>query len=287
MDAFPLELSSQVEKGRYASLPRPMDGHERAFIIGYEECAPDYIIERNGFPFWTLEFVVGGHGFYRKDKQLDELSFGGVYTYGPDVAQYFGNDRNRPFRKYFMVHSDPEFPKLWGQAGLEPGKLFQLGKSTPLISIFDQLLEQGQRNDAHTSQIVTSLEEVLLALISRHQGLTKEDRSRSRKVYELAMEILLREYKSLHTLSDLAERSGYTSEYLCRIFKKYHGESPYQVLLHRKMSAAWLLLHDGQLQVSAVGRELGYEDPLHFSRVFRKIMGCSPSSVMSNLVDSV
>ena len=49
----------------------------------------------------------------------------------------------------------------------------------------------------------------------------------------------------------------------------------YQVLLHRKMSAAWLLLRDGQLQVGAVGRELGYEDPLHFSRVFRKIMGCA------------
>jgi AraC-like DNA-binding protein len=45
------------------------------------------------------------------------------------------------------------------------------------------------------------------------------------------------------------------------------------------MSAAWLLLRDGQLQVGAVGRELGYEDPLHFSRVFRKIMGCAPSSV--------
>jgi AraC-like DNA-binding protein len=38
-------------------------------------------------------------------------------------------------------------------------------------------------------------------------------------------------------------------------------------------------LRDGQLQVGAVGRELGYEDPLHFSRVFRKIMNCAPSSV--------
>lgn len=70
------------------------------------------------------------------------------------------------------------------------------------------------------------------------------------------------------------ERSGYSSEYLCRIFKKYHGESPYQVLLHRKISAAWLPLRDGQLQVGAVGRELGYDDPLHFSRVFRKVMAC-------------
>ena len=282
MEEFPLELSSQVVKGRYANLARPSDGHERAFIIGYEECTADYTIERNEFPFWTLEFVVGGHGFYRENNQIRALSYGGVYTHGPGVAQFFGNDQDRPFRKYFMVRSDREFPELWREAGLEPGRLAHLGDSTPVVAIFDQLLDQGQRSDAHTAKIVSSFEEVLLALIARHLGLSKEDRSRSKKVYELAMEILLREYKSLHTLSDLAERSGYTSEYLCRVFKKYHGESPYQVLLHRKMSAAWLLLHDGQLQVSAVGRELGYEDPLHFSRVFRKIMGCTPSSVMSN-----
>lgn len=286
MEEFPLELSSQVEKGRYVNLPRPSDGNDRAFILGYEECAPDYIIERAGFPYWTLEFVLGGHGFFRDGEQFRELTFGGVYTYGPGVSQHFGNDRDRPFRKYFIVRSGPEYPELWREIGLEPGKLFLLGNPTPVVSVFDQLLEQGQRNDAHTSKIIASLEEVLIALVARHLGLSKTDRSRSRKVYEMAMEILLREYKSLHTLTDLAERSGYTSEYLCRIFKKYHGESPYQVLLHRKMSAAWLLLHDGQLQVGAVGRELGYEDPLHFSRVFRKVMGCSPSSVMSNQIDS-
>ncbi|MFT4902162.1 MAG: hypothetical protein ACI81V_001447 [Lentimonas sp.] len=31
--------------------------------------------------------------------------------------------------------------------------------------------------------------------------------------------------------------------------------------------------------LGAVGQELGYEDALHFPRVFRKIMGCAPSSV--------
>jgi AraC-like DNA-binding protein len=286
MEEFPLELSSQVEKGRYANLPRPSDGNDRAFILGYEECAPDYTIERTGFPFWTLEFVLGGHGFYKDGEQVRELSFGGVYTYGPGVSQYFGNDRDRPFRKYFIVRSGTEYPELWRNAGLEPGRLFLLGNPSPVVSVFDQLVDQGQRSDAHTSKIVASLEEVLIALVARHLGLSKADRSRSRKVYELSMEILLREYKNLHTLADLAERSGYTSEYLCRIFKKYHGESPYQVLQHRKMSAAWLLLHDGQLQVGAVGRELGYEDPMHFSRVFRKVMGCSPSSVMSNQIDA-
>lgn len=279
MQAFPLELSPQIKKGRYANFPRDLAQLERPFMLGYEECAPDYIIERKGFPFWTLEFVAGGEGFYREFNQPRRLRYGAVFTYGPNVAQNFGNERERPFRKYFMVSGGQAYPALWRQAGLLPGRLIQLGNAVPIISIFDQMLDEGARSDAHTPEIVSALEQVLLARIARHTATTRGDKSGSRKVYDLSIDILQEDYRSLHSLSDLAKRTGYSSEYLCRIFKKYHGESPYQVLLHRKMSAAWLLLRDGQLRVGAVARELGYEDPLHFSRTFKKVMGSSPSSV--------
>ncbi|MGJ8640114.1 MAG: AraC family transcriptional regulator [Opitutaceae bacterium] len=281
MDAFPLELSPQIHKGRYANFSRSTDEESRLFMVGYEECSPEYIIERRDFPFWTLEFIAGGHGFYHEEETSRLLQHGCVFTYGPGVPQRFGNERDRPFRKYFMVSSGAGFPTIWRRIGLEPGRLIKLGNAAPIVSIFDQILDEGARSDARTPEIVEGLEQVLLALMARHKGTARGDRSGSRKVFDLSMEILQRDYRNLHSLTDLAERSGYSGEYLCRIFKKYHGESPYQVLLHRKMSAAWLLLRDGQLQVGAVAREFGYEDQLHFSRIFRKVMGCAPSSVQA------
>lgn len=279
MESFPLELSPQIRKGRYANFSRSTDAINRLFMVGYEECAPEYIIERKDFPFWTLEFIAGGHGFYHEAKNPRRLRHGCVFTYGPGVSQSFGNEPERPFRKYFMVCEGIDFPVVWQRAGLRPGEMLTLGAAASLVSIFDQMLEEGQQSDAQTIQVVSGLQEVLLALIARHQRMASGEKSGSRKAYDLAMDILLREYRNLHALSDLAERSGYTGEYLCRIFKKYHGDSPYQVLLHRKMSAAWLLLRAGQLQIGAVAQEMGYEDQLHFSRVFRKVMGCAPSSV--------
>ena len=279
MSEFSLELSSQVEKGRYTNFSKDVEALSGVFMMGYEECASDYIIERNGFPFWMLEFVVGGEGSYLQDNQVRRLRHGSIFSYGPDVLQRFGNESDRPFRKYFMASGEKEYPAAWRRAGLEPGRIAQMGNAAPLVSIFDQILDEGAHSDAQTPEIVEGLLQVLLALVARHKGTARGDRSGSRKVYDLSMDILQRDYRSLHSLSDLAERSGYSGEYLCRVFKKYHGESPYQVLLHRKMSAAWLLLREGQLQVGAVARELGYEDQLHFSRIFRKVMGCAPSSV--------
>lgn len=276
-----LKLSSQVEKGRYANFPRDLDEPERIFMLGYEECAAGYIIDRSDFPFWTVEFIVGGHGFYEEDGQQRPLRYGGIFAYGPGVAQYFRNEPERPFRKYFMVSGGSHFPQAWRAVGLAPGRLLQIGNATSIVSVFDQMLDEGSRSDAQTPAIVAGLESVILALLARHQGTARGDKSASRKVYDLVMEIVQRDYRAVHSLADLASRSGYSSEYLCRIFKKYHGESPYQVLIYRKMSAAWLLLRNGQLQVGVVAREVGYEDPLHFSRVFRKVMGCAPSAVSS------
>lgn len=279
MESFPLELSPQVCKAKYANFSRPKDAEGRMFMAGYEECAADYFIERNDFPFWTLEVIAGGHGFFKEGKQVRHLSHGSVFTHGPSVSQCFGNEAERPFRKYFFVRGGAAFPEDWHSAGLRPGKVLKLGEVTSLVGVLDRILSEGDRSDAQTTQAVDGLEQVMLALIARHQGTASGERSASRVVYDLAMDIILRDYKHLHSLSDLAGKSGYSAEYLCRIFKKYHAESPYQVLLHRKMSAAWLLLRDGQLRVGAVAWELGYEDPMHFSRTFRKIMGCTPSSV--------
>lgn len=279
MKTSPFELSPLVRQGRYANFSRAADAVGQVFMAGYEECAPDYFIERSDFPFWTLEVIVGGYGSYREGRQMRRLQHGSVFAHGPGVKQHFGNEAERPFRKYFFVRDGAAFPDAWHAVGVRPGGVLQLGDVASLVTILDKIVDEGEHSDAQTAKVVDGLESVLLALIARHQGSASGEKSASRVVYDLAMEILLREYKSLHALSDLAKRSGYSSEYLCRIFKKYHGESPYQVLLQRKMSAAWLLLRDGQLQVGAVGRELGYEDPLHFSRVFRKVMGCAPSTV--------
>ncbi|HAY99728.1 MAG TPA: hypothetical protein DCY38_02940, partial [Opitutae bacterium] len=203
------------------------------------------------------------------------------------IGHCFWNESDRPFKKYFIASSSDAFPVAWREAGLLPGKMLQVGNGVPFVSIFDQMLDEGVCADTQSPQIVTNLEQVLLAQIIRHRGTARGDKSGSRKVYDLSMDILQKDYRRLNSLTDLAKCSGYSGEYLCRIFKKYHGESPYQVLLHRKMSAAWLLLRDGRLQVSAVARELGYQDPLHFSRTFRKIMGCAPSSVHQRMENGV
>ena len=66
--------------------------------------------------------------------------------------------------------------------------------------------------------------------------------------------------------------------YLCRLFRRYDQQTPYQYLMRLKMNAAAERLQDPGALVKQVAAELGFGDPFHFSRVFKSIFGLSPEA---------
>lgn len=81
---------------------------------------------------------------------------------------------------------------------------------------------------------------------------------------------------SLEAASKLVGRSPST---VSRLFKKVTGRSfkQYQVS-HRLESAALQLKTKPNAPVAEIALAVGYDDPLYFSRVFRKQFNCSPSN---------
>lgn len=68
------------------------------------------------------------------------------------------------------------------------------------------------------------------------------------------------------------------TSYLCRLFKRFDSQSPYQYLMRLKMNAAAQRLHAPDALVKKVAYELGYADPFHFSRAFKKVFRISPET---------
>ncbi len=79
------------------------------------------------------------------------------------------------------------------------------------------------------------------------------------------------------TLEDLARRSGFSAQHLNRIFRRALGVTPLQYLARARMEQAARLLRDGRLTVRAIARNLGFDDPYYFSRVFTQHYGHSPA----------
>ncbi len=83
-------------------------------------------------------------------------------------------------------------------------------------------------------------------------------------------------YASEISLDSLADIACVSKTYLAHLFRTRLGISPLRFLHQVRIEAAKRLLGTSQLPVREVAAQVGFSDPLYFSRAFRQATGLSP-----------
>ena len=93
-----------------------------------------------------------------------------------------------------------------------------------------------------------------------------------------AVEMIEKNYSSDLRVSQLAKAACTSESNLYTLFKKHFGISPIAYLNRYRLSVASQLLSETDLSVSEIGEQVGINDPLYFSRIFKKSYCVSPRS---------
>ena len=78
------------------------------------------------------------------------------------------------------------------------------------------------------------------------------------------------------SLNSVADSVGMSPSYFSSVFSKESGKTFVEFLTETRMEKAKELLMCSALKTSEIGYEVGYKDPLYFSYIFKKTLGCSP-----------
>ncbi|WKN42761.1 helix-turn-helix domain-containing protein [Tunicatimonas pelagia] len=90
-------------------------------------------------------------------------------------------------------------------------------------------------------------------------------------------EYVLSHISSPVSIAELAEIAGTSVYYFVRTFRQSTGETPHQFIARHKMNRAKELLTQTNMKIIQIGLEVGYDDPGHFARVFKRHLGITPS----------
>lgn len=287
-NAEPAYYSSQVVEARRFYLgSREADrrvGHVGLTVVGggREKVSDDYRIGRSGFPHIGLEFVAAGRGWLRLGGEAEtHLVPGTLFTYDRKVPHEIRTDADDPLVKYFVDFSGPRARQLLRAIPLLPGSAAHTSAPAELIGIFDELIRSGVRSSRLSHAVCAALLEALLLTIADSRTPAGTAETPAFSTYLRCRGELQDHALEIRDLSDLADRCGVAPAYLCRLFKRFDQESPYQRLQRLKMSHAASMLQSQGVLVKQVAAALGFDDPCHFSRAFKRVLGLSPTSLLS------
>lgn len=84
-------------------------------------------------------------------------------------------------------------------------------------------------------------------------------------------------------LTALAETAGMSTHYFCELFKDSVHVSPHQYVLRRRIERARKLLSDPGVTVLEAAVRSGFSDQSHFTKIFRRIVGVTPTGYRAAL----
>ncbi|WP_193610601.1 helix-turn-helix domain-containing protein [Nocardioides lijunqiniae] len=93
-----------------------------------------------------------------------------------------------------------------------------------------------------------------------------------------ARDLMDRTYAAPLDVPRLAQTAVMSPAHFAREFRRVFGETPHRYLQRRRIERAMFLLRTGDRPVSEICHAVGWSSIGTFGRVFRDVVGCSPSA---------
>lgn len=276
-------FSSQVAEARRFYIQQSKSKNTRFRVVcgGCEQTTSDFVINRKDFPYYCVEFVAKGAGTVILDKRSYELKTGTLFSYGPGISQHITSVPEKPMTKYFVDFTGSSTRQFFQQHISPLGTAIHVNRPDEVVAIFDNLLNHGLTDSPYKTMTCSLLLEYLLYRIAAINQSETDSPSKAFSTYQHCRQYIREHFMTLNSLGDIAEACLIDHAYLCRLFKRFDTQSPYQYLLNLKLTYAADRFQQSGMLVKEVAHELGFKDPFHFTRTFKKIFGISPQSFKS------
>jgi AraC-like DNA-binding protein len=244
---------------------------------GVERCSPDYEICRSTFPYVGIEFVAEGMGTLELAGKQYALRPGTAFAYAPGIPHRIKNNFQAPMLKYYMDFAGREARHLLKPTPLGRWEPVQVSAPNEITDLFESIHRNGTVPTAWTPSVCVHLLSLIVLKISEMAVPAGAVETRAFPTYQRIRRHVEAHYLELRTVEEIASACHVNASYLCRLFQRFSRHSPYQLLVRLKMDRAATLLLESEMPVKEVSAMLGFSDPFHFSRSFKRLFGLAPA----------
>jgi AraC-like DNA-binding protein len=246
--------------------------------IGYYPQADwHYTLRQRGAAQMVIMYCVAGKGWVRTGRGRSVVSAGQAVILPPHREHEYASHDDAPWTIYWLHVAGTKVDALYRLLTDEGAEtVIELGEDPDWIALFEQVYHTMRQSYGPDHLLLASLSagRLLARMIElrRRQPPSQDARQR----INLTIRYMQQRLGARVSVPELCRLANLSASHYAAAFKQQTGYAVIDFFLRLKMQRAAVLLDTTDRPIKTVAAELGFDDPLYFSRQFRRIYNVPP-----------
>lgn len=228
---------------------------------------------------YQLLYVVSGKAHFYFDDAERIVTAGHMVLFQPRQEQhyeYFGTDKAEVYWVHFTGSNVKNILRRY-DIPLDTPVLYS-GASAVYAYLFKEMINELQTcRTGYEELLAMYLRQILILVQRTRQEHRTSINTHIQEEMEYARRYFNEHYNEQISIEDYAQSRNMSVSWFQRSFKQIVNYSPMQYILTIRMNNAASLLESTDYSMAEISAIVGYDNPLYFSRLFKKQKGVSPS----------
>jgi len=257
--------------------------------IGYYPRAKNHYRQRvEGAPENILIYCENGKGWVECNGEKHYIAINQMFIIPENTPHTYGSDLREPWSIYWL-HFKGNNVHLFNNI---IGRIVTIGDSASsrqndrfiLFESMFQNLEMGYNTD--NLEYISYCLMYFLASVRYLPQFREIKNVKEQDVIQKSILFMKDNLENRITLEDIANHVGYSPSHLITLFTQKTSFSPIEYYNQLRIQKACSYLQFSDLKIKEIAYRLGFYDPFHFSKSFRKVMEITPKEYRRRYYES-
>ena len=229
---------------------------------------------------YQLLYIAAGKGefYFKGSKEPTIVTKGNMILFRPGEPQvyyYYAIDKTEVYWVHFTGWKVEEYLERYELPHDE--NVFYTGVSPDYPWIYNQMIRELQLQRVNHEDMISLYMHHIFITINRYIKERRETKNDTINDIERAAHYFKDNYNKQISIEQYAEEHLMSVNWFIHSFKSVMKMSPMQYIISLRIAMAKGYLENSTKNIAEISNEVGYENALYFSRLFRKYTGMTPT----------
>ncbi len=256
----------------------------RVLAVNYQDCSDMHHWGPGMRPLFILHHVLKGCGYLETSKGKFKINAGECFLIWPYTMVYYYPDPDDPWTYAWVDFEGDNIDLHFQSYGITPDYPIITNFDTDRLNTYGKLLRSLDIYNKDKNEADALMHGILFTITTGHldEVFPKSTNIKSDSRLYDALRIIKSSYhRSDFKIENISTTLNINKMMLYRMFKDAYNMSAKEYLTNYRMLEADKMLRKGA-SIKETAFSCGFEDPLYFSKAYKKVKGYSPSHILEH-----